>query len=181
MCGDIPQKLHQIPNARVENAHKRLHYFGHRKWAVKNSRCFAKRLKGKFGNLQDLAQAQLIDGNYASGTAINGYAYTSPVADADKYCVQATRQAASTAYRDFNVIEDGTIRFSETKTPSPVAHGEGTSLAGGEAGGTQGQGAAHHRRLTRCGLDAGWQDSARFVRQPRRLQQVGRCEVQPRR
>lgn len=103
-------------------------------------------MKGKFGNLQDLAQAQLIDGNYASGTAINGYAYTSPVADADKYCVQATRQAASTAYRDFNVIEDGTIRFSETKTPSPVAHGEGTSLAGGEAGGTQGQGAAQPKQ-----------------------------------
>jgi len=91
-------------------------------------------LKSKFGTLQDLNQAQLIDANYANGSAVSGYTYTSPEADADKYCVQATRQAATTSYKDFNVIEDGTIRFVESKAPSPVPHDGGTPMSGAGAG-----------------------------------------------
>jgi len=96
-------------------------------------------MKGKFGTLQELYQAKLIDANYATGS-VNGYAYTSPDADADKYCVQATRQAESTAYKDFNVIEDGTIRYVLSKTPSPVPHDGGTPIsgAGGDAGADKG-------------------------------------------
>ncbi len=91
-------------------------------------------IKGKFGTLQDLNQLQLLDANYASGNAVSGYAYNSTEADADKYCVQATRSSASTAYKDFNVVEDGTIRFIEAKAPAPVAHGGGTPLSGAGAG-----------------------------------------------
>lgn len=91
-------------------------------------------MKGKFGTLQELNQAGLLDANYSNGGAVSGYTYTSPEADADKYCVQATRQAATTAYKDFNVIEDGTIRQIESKTPSPVPHDGGTPLVGAGAG-----------------------------------------------
>lgn len=91
-------------------------------------------MKGKFGTLQELNQAQLIDVNYTNGSAVSGYVYSSPLADADKYCVQATRQGASTAYKDFNIIEDGTIRFVESKAPNALPHGEGTPLSGAAAG-----------------------------------------------
>jgi type IV pilus assembly protein PilA len=90
-------------------------------------------MKGKFGSLQDLTQVKLLDANYASGAAISGYTYTSTEADSDKYCVQATRAAQTTAYKDFNVIEDGTIRYVESNAPSPVAHGDGTPLSGAGA------------------------------------------------
>jgi type IV pilus assembly protein PilA len=91
-------------------------------------------MKGKFGTLQELNQTGLIDANYSNGTAVSGYTYASPDADADKYCVQATRQAATTSYKDFNVIEDGTIRYVESKAPSPVPHDGGTPMSGAGAG-----------------------------------------------
>ncbi len=86
-------------------------------------------MRGKFATLKELQEASLIDGNYANGSAVSGYVYNSTEATADQYCVQATRQAPSTAYRDFNVIEDGTIRYIETKTPAPVPRGDGSPLS----------------------------------------------------
>ncbi|MDX2033111.1 MAG: type II secretion system protein [Blastocatellia bacterium] len=91
-------------------------------------------MKGRFGTLKELNEASLIDGNYANNTAVSGYVYNSTEATADQYCVQATRSAASTAYNDYNVIEDGTIRYSESKTPNPVPRGEGTPMSGGGSG-----------------------------------------------
>ncbi|MBO0798738.1 MAG: prepilin-type N-terminal cleavage/methylation domain-containing protein [Blastocatellia bacterium] len=87
---------------------------------------------GKFGSLKELSDAGLLDPNYASGNPVNGYIYTSTEADADKYCVQATRQSASTAFKDFNIIEDGTIRYIESENPSPIPHGEGTPVGAGK-------------------------------------------------
>jgi prepilin-type N-terminal cleavage/methylation domain-containing protein len=96
-------------------------------------------LKNKFGTLKDLNEAALIDANYATGQTVNGYIYTSTEATPDQYCVQATRQSATTASKDYNVIEDGTIRYVESKTPNPVPRGEGTPVgAAQDAGGTQG-------------------------------------------
>jgi prepilin-type N-terminal cleavage/methylation domain-containing protein len=83
-------------------------------------------LKNKFGTLKELNEAGLIDSNYSSGSPVSGYVYNSTEATPDKYCIQATRQSASTSYRDFNVIEDGTIRFVESNAPSAIPHGEGT-------------------------------------------------------
>jgi len=91
-------------------------------------------MKGKFGTLKELNETGLLDANYAGGGAVSGYTYNSTEATPDQYCVQATRQSATTAYKDFNVIEDGTIRFVESKTPAPVPHGEGTPLSGAGAG-----------------------------------------------
>jgi hypothetical protein len=79
--------------------------------------------------MKELHEASLIDGNFANGVAVSGYVYNSTEATADQYCVQATRQAPSTAYRDYNVIEDGTIRYIETKTPAPVPRGDGLPLS----------------------------------------------------
>lgn len=91
-------------------------------------------MKGKFGSLKELNESGLLDANYAGGGTVSGYTYNSTEATPDQYCVQATRQSATTAYKDFNVIEDGTIRYIESKTPGPVAHGEGTPLSGAGAG-----------------------------------------------
>jgi type IV pilus assembly protein PilA len=96
-------------------------------------------VRGKFGTLQELGQANFIDANYAGGTAVSGYVYTSTEATPDKYCVQATRQAAGTATRDFNVIEDGTIRYVESGTPSAIPHGEGTPYGAATGSGSGGE------------------------------------------
>jgi len=97
---------------------------------------------GKFATLKELQESALIDASYANGTAVSGYVYNAIGATSDQYCIQATRQAPSTAYRDFNVIEDGTIRYVESKTPGPIPHGEGTPLSGiGATGAGSGAGA----------------------------------------
>ncbi len=86
-------------------------------------------MRGKFATMKELQEASLIDGNYAKGVAVSGYIYISSEATADQYCVQATRQTPTTAYRDYNVIEDGTIRYIETKTPAPIPRGDGSPLS----------------------------------------------------
>ncbi|MDX2044796.1 MAG: type II secretion system protein [Acidobacteriota bacterium] len=106
---------------------------------VHNNQAQFSAMKGKFGSLSELNQAGLIDANFAGGTAVSGYVYTSTEATPDQYCVQSTRSSATTASRDFNVIEDGTIRYVESKTPSAVPHGGGSPLAGAGAGGATGQ------------------------------------------
>jgi prepilin-type N-terminal cleavage/methylation domain-containing protein len=103
---------------------------------VHNSQAHYSALKGKFGTLKELNEAGLVDANYAAGAPVSGYVYNSTEATPDKYCVQATRQSNTTAYKDFNVIEDGTIRFVESKTPSPVPHGGGSPI-GSTAGAGQ--------------------------------------------
>lgn len=101
---------------------------------IHNNQAHYSALRGRFGSLQELNEAGLIGANYVRG-AVSSYNYTSDgESTADRYCVQATRQSGTSAYRDFNVIEDGTIRFVESKSPSPVAHGDGTPV--GAAAGT---------------------------------------------
>jgi type IV pilus assembly protein PilA len=96
-------------------------------------------LRQKFGSLKELNEAGLIDSNYSSGTPVSGYVYNSTEATPDRYCVQATRQYASTAFKDFNVIEDGTIRFVESSAPSAIPHGEGTPYGATTGTGSSGE------------------------------------------
>src|SRR5262249_43035223 len=70
--------------------------------------------KQRFGTLKELSEAGCIDSSYANGSPVSGYIYTSIEVTQDSYCVQATRQAPSTSSRDFNVIEDGAIRYVES-------------------------------------------------------------------
>jgi prepilin-type N-terminal cleavage/methylation domain-containing protein len=107
---------------------------------IHNNQAHFSALKGKFASLRELNEAGLIDSNYASGAAVSGFIYNSTEATPDQYCVQATRQSPSTAYKDFNVIEDGTIRFVESKSPAPLPHGEGVpvgTIAGSSSGAPQ--------------------------------------------
>src|SRR5262245_21108788 len=103
---------------------------------IHNQQAHYSALRGRFGTLKELGEAGSINPNYAGGSAVSGYIYTSPEATADKYCVQATRESAGTAFNDYNVIEDGTIRFVESQTPSAIPHGEGTPI-GEEQGGSK--------------------------------------------
>jgi Tfp pilus assembly protein PilE len=82
----------------------------------------------RFATLEELCESGLLDRIYAKGVSVNQYVYKSIEARPDKYCVQATRQSESSGYRDFNVIEDGTIRYTEVKAPAPIPHGEGIQL-----------------------------------------------------
>lgn len=97
-------------------------------------------LQGRFGSLKEMAEKGLIGANFASGNPVTQYRYTSPIAEADKYCVQATRQGSGAGYKDFNVIEDGQIRFIESTTVNPVPPGEGSPISDVE-GSPQGAGA----------------------------------------
>ena len=91
-------------------------------------------MKGKFGTLKELTELNLLGANFSSGQSVNQYKYTSTVAEGDKYCIQATREGAGSAYRDFNVIEDGTIRANNSKTVAPLPHGEGLALSDSQTG-----------------------------------------------
>jgi type IV pilus assembly protein PilA len=84
----------------------------------------------RFGTLKELGEEGLLNPSYASGNAVSGYIYTSaPGVSQDTYCVQATRQSPNTASRDFNIDQNGAIRYIESKTPSPVPCGEGNLLS----------------------------------------------------
>jgi prepilin-type N-terminal cleavage/methylation domain-containing protein len=95
--------------------------------------------KQRFGTLKELADEGLLDPNFASGSAISGYKYTS-IADAtqDKFCVQATRQSPGTASRDFNIDQDGSVHYVESKSPTQIACGEGTAITDTGGGTTAG-------------------------------------------
>ncbi|NOT60005.1 MAG: prepilin-type N-terminal cleavage/methylation domain-containing protein [Acidobacteria bacterium] len=91
--------------------------------------------RGRFGTLKELSDAGLLETSYSSGNPVNQYRYTSPIAEADKYCIQATRQGPGAGARDFNMIEDGTVRQVFSKAVNPIPHGEGTAVAAGDGAG----------------------------------------------
>lgn len=97
-------------------------------------------MKGRFGSLKELADAGLVGANFASGNPVSQYRYTSTDAEADKYCIQATRISPGAADHDYNVIEDGTIRALESKTVNALPHGEGVPIS--DSGNTTAQPAA---------------------------------------
>jgi prepilin-type N-terminal cleavage/methylation domain-containing protein len=105
---------------------------------IHNAQAQFNAMKGKFGSLKELSDAGLLGTNYTSGQAVSQYKYTSTVAESDKYCIQATREGTGSAYRDFNVIEDGTIRANTSKTVAPLAHSEGVPISDIAAQGTDG-------------------------------------------
>jgi prepilin-type N-terminal cleavage/methylation domain-containing protein len=124
----VPKLLESLKTGRESAAMQTLK-------TIHNSQATYQGTKQRFGTLKELSEAKLLDSNYVNGSPVSGYIYASGAeVTQDKYCVQATRQAPSTASRDYNVIEDGTVRFVESNSPSPIPHGEGTPLAGAGAG-----------------------------------------------
>jgi len=126
----VPQLLKNLETGREAGAMQTLR-------TIHNNQAQFQATKQRFATLKELSEAGYLTSSYASGAPVSGYKYTSDAeVTQDRYCVQATRQASSTASRDFNVIEDGTIRFVESKSPNPIPHGEGLPLA--EAGSATG-------------------------------------------
>jgi prepilin-type N-terminal cleavage/methylation domain-containing protein len=88
--------------------------------------------KQRFGTLKELAEEGLLDPSFAGSAPISGYIYTSAAeVTQDKFCVQATRVTEATASKDYNIDQDGSVRYVESKSPSAVACGEGTPMSGG--------------------------------------------------
>jgi hypothetical protein len=85
-------------------------------------------MNSRFGTLKELAEARLIDRNYAKGTEVTGYVYSSSGVSKETYCVHAVRTRGSVARHDYVLCEDGIIRRVESKTPGIVKRGEGVSL-----------------------------------------------------
>ena len=69
----------------------------------------------RFDTLKELAEARLIDQNYANETEVTGYYYSSTGVSDKTYCVHAVRESKATANRDFVVCEDGMIRTIESE------------------------------------------------------------------
>lgn len=89
-----------------------------------------KEMKGKFGTLQELRQAGLLDQIYSESQPTSNYFYSDSDVSKDTYCLHARRLRANVAYSDFVVCEDGVIRHIESKTPATVKRGEGIPLRG---------------------------------------------------
>jgi len=85
-------------------------------------------MRGRFGDLKELAEAGLLDRSYANGDVISGYVFSSSSVSNATFCIHAVRARGSVASRDFVICEDGIIRFVESKTPGLVKRGEGAVL-----------------------------------------------------
>ena len=85
-------------------------------------------IRGRFGELKELAEAGLLDPSYANGSVISGYVFSSSGVSNETFCIHAVRASDSVARRDFVICEDGIIRFVESRTPSLVKRGEGDEL-----------------------------------------------------
>jgi hypothetical protein len=89
--------------------------------------------KQRFGALKELGEAGYLRPNYVNGGAVGGYIYVSaPEVGQDKYCVQAYRESSSIASKDFNIGQDGVIRYVESQTPRPIACNEGVPITGAQ-------------------------------------------------
>ncbi|MCI0393061.1 MAG: DUF4190 domain-containing protein [Acidobacteria bacterium] len=85
-------------------------------------------MNSRFGTLKELAEARLLDQNYANGTEVSGFVYSSSSVSKETYCVHAVRTSSSVARHDFVLCEDGIIRRVESKSPGLVKRGEGATL-----------------------------------------------------
>jgi hypothetical protein len=85
-------------------------------------------MRGRFGDLRELAEAGLIDQSFANGSVIGGYVYSSSSVSNETFCVHAVRASNSVARCDFVICENGIIRFAESRTPGLVKRGEGAEL-----------------------------------------------------
>lgn len=96
---------------------------------VHNSQAQYKAIKGRFGTLKELADMDLIEPNYAAGKPISQFVYTdAAMPSSETYCVCANRMHDKTGKRDFNIIEDGEIRYHESETIGSAICGKGQSL-----------------------------------------------------
>jgi hypothetical protein len=112
---------------------------------IHNAQAEYLKIHNRLGTLNQLATAGLIGERYANGQPVSGYIYSEADISAETYCVQATRvnhrkwlpilwpltesENHQTAYRDFIICEDGTIRSRESVTPQPLKRCEGAPIS----------------------------------------------------
>lgn len=118
----VPKTLDMLRSGRESGAIQNLR-------TMNNNQALYHSRHGKYATLKELVDEKLLDGSYASGQSVKGYIFTSTEADGAQYCIQATRENGGSGFKDFNITEDGIIRFSEGKSPTPLPYGEGTSLS----------------------------------------------------
>lgn len=85
-------------------------------------------VKDRFGTLKDLANAGLIENDYANGQSISDYRYSFSDVTADTYCARAYRVSPTCGGRDFIICEDDEIRYVRTATVNILKRGEGRPL-----------------------------------------------------
>ncbi len=85
-------------------------------------------MKGRFGTLEELNQAGLLDSAYSNDQIVAGYRYSVSDLSNDTFCVHADRSSDSVAGKDFVICEEGVIRYVESKTKGTVKRGQGTLL-----------------------------------------------------
>ncbi len=102
--------------------------------SIHNSQAKYNSLKNKYATLSELVEiGDLTDKTYGSGKPVSQYIYSDSDIGVDTYCVHADRQSNGSGTRDFNITEDGVVRFIESKTKGTVARGEGTPISSADA------------------------------------------------
>jgi hypothetical protein len=96
--------------------------------SIHNSQAQFRESKGRFGALKELAGMGLIPPRILQGIPISGYIYSEANVSADAYCIRAKPANDKVGTREFNIIEDGQVRYQEVKMGNTVACGEGISL-----------------------------------------------------
>ncbi len=83
----------------------------------------------RFGTLKELVAADLIDKRIVTDKAFYDYQYTESGVGPVTYCVHATRERRSIAYRDFNVTEEGVIRANTARRPALLLRNDGIPIS----------------------------------------------------
>lgn len=98
--------------------------------SIHNSQAKYNSLKNKYATLAELVEiGDLTDKSYATGKPVSQYIYSDSDVSVDSYCIHADRQSNGSGNRDFNIVEDGVVRYIESKAKGTVAKGEGTPIS----------------------------------------------------
>jgi hypothetical protein len=83
----------------------------------------------RFASLQELFDARLLEINLSRQSPVAGYNFTASGVSESAYCVHATRDSRSEAYRDFNVTEEAVIRANMARVPILLPRDEGVPIS----------------------------------------------------
>ncbi len=82
-------------------------------------------LNGKYGTLEELAEAGLLEPYLAGDRKALKFSYRLSDLSPTTFCAHADRKSRSAGDRDFNMSEDGVLHFKESKTIGSIPRGQG--------------------------------------------------------
>lgn len=94
-----------------------------------NAQAQFKSMRGRFGTLRELADGGLMVPRVADGEPISGYVYSDANTSTESYCICANRANTNVGNRDYNIVEDGEVRYQQSKTLSSAVCGKGNLLS----------------------------------------------------